>query len=93
MPSTQRQIIEQAKFTFSPLGKAFEKETKTVEDQGKKQVDALVALKLREIKSRETKPNEYGHYFLNGLAKIRESYEPVDFLDVDYNFKDLRTLQ
>ena len=36
LPSTQQQIIEQAKFTYSPLGKAFEKQTKTIEDQGKK---------------------------------------------------------
>ena len=33
LPSNQRQIIEQAKFTYSPLGKAFEKQTKRVEDQ------------------------------------------------------------
>ena len=39
--SNQPQIIEQAKFTYSPLGKAFEKQIKTVEDQGKKQLDAL----------------------------------------------------
>ena len=32
-------IIEQAKFTYSPLGKVFEKQIKTTEDQGKKQVD------------------------------------------------------
>ena len=34
LPSNQKQIIEQAKFTFSPLGKAFEKQIKTIEDQG-----------------------------------------------------------
>ena len=34
LPSNQSQIIEQAKFTYSPLGKAFEKQTKTIEDQG-----------------------------------------------------------
>ena len=45
LPSNQQQIIEQAKFTYSPLGKAFEKQTKTIEDQGKKQIDALVASK------------------------------------------------
>ena len=45
LPLNQRQIIEQAKFTYSPLGKAFEKQTKTSEDQGKKQVDALTTLK------------------------------------------------
>ena len=41
LPSNQRQIIEQAKFTYSPLGKAFEKQTKTIEDQGIKQVKAI----------------------------------------------------
>ena len=45
LPSNQQQIIEQAKFTYSPLGKAFEKQIKTIEDQGKKQVDALESLK------------------------------------------------
>ena len=38
LPSNQRQIIEQAKFTYSPLGKAFEKQIKTIEDQGKNQI-------------------------------------------------------
>ena len=52
--------------------------------------DALVVLKTKEIKPRETKPNEYGYYFLYGLGKIRKSYESVDFFDLDYNFKDLR---
>ena len=28
-------MIEQAKFTYSSLGKAFEKQTKTIEDQAK----------------------------------------------------------
>ena len=37
-PSNQQQIIEKARFTYSPLGKAFE-------DQQKKQVDALNTLK------------------------------------------------
>ena len=70
LPSNQKQIIEQAKFTYSPLGKAFEKQIKTIEDQGKKQIDALADLKLKEIKPRETKPNKYGDCFIDGLAKI-----------------------
>ena len=45
LPSNQQQIIEQTKFTYSPLGKAFHKQIKTTEDQGKKQVDALNTLK------------------------------------------------
>ena len=52
LPSNQQQIIGQAKFTYSPLGKAFEKQIKTIEDQGKKQFDALENLKPKE----ETKP-------------------------------------
>ena len=45
LPSTQQQIMEQTKFMYSPFGKAFDKQIKTIEDQGKKQVDALNTLK------------------------------------------------
>ena len=38
-------MIEQTKFTYSPLGKAFDKQIKAIEDQRKKQVDALNNLK------------------------------------------------
>ena len=33
LPSNQELITEQAKFTYSPLGKAFETQTKTIKDQ------------------------------------------------------------
>ena len=36
LPSNQQQTIEQAKFTYSLLGKASEKQIKTFEDQGEK---------------------------------------------------------
>ena len=39
--SNQQQIIEQAKFTYSPLEKPFEKQTKAIEDQGEKQIKAI----------------------------------------------------
>ena len=41
-------MIELAKFIYSSLGKAFEKQTKTIEDQEIKQVQALKALKWEE---------------------------------------------
>ena len=41
LPSNQQQIIEQARFTYSPLRKAFEKQIKTIEDQGEKQIKAI----------------------------------------------------
>ena len=34
LPSDQSRIIEQAKFTYSPLSKAFEKQMKAIEYQG-----------------------------------------------------------
>lgn len=34
--SDQSRIMEQAKFTFSPFGKTFEKQTKTIEKHGEK---------------------------------------------------------
>ena len=35
VPSDQRIVINQAKFTYSPFGKALEKQTKTIESQEK----------------------------------------------------------
>ena len=53
--SSNQEIIEQARFTYSPLGKAFDKQIKTIEDQGKKQVDALNTLKSDNNKKLEIK--------------------------------------
>ena len=41
LPSNQQQIIEQARFTYSPLDTAFEKQIKTTEDQGEKKIKAI----------------------------------------------------
>ena len=41
LPSNQQWIIEQARYTYSPLGKAFEKQIKTIEDQEEKQIKAI----------------------------------------------------
>ena len=34
IPPGQKRVIESAKFTYSPVGEAFEKQIKTIEDQG-----------------------------------------------------------
>ena len=41
LPSEQNRIIEQAKFKHSPLGQAFEKQIKTIEDQSEKPIKAI----------------------------------------------------
>ena len=43
LPSNQEQIIEQARFTYSPFGKAFEKQIKALKIKGK---NRLMLLKL-----------------------------------------------
>ena len=51
-------MIEQAKFTYTPLGKSFEKQTQTIEDQGKKQNYILKTLKLKELQAIENKSDD-----------------------------------
>ena len=59
LPSYQRRVIEQAKYTYSPLGKSFEKQRKTIEDQGITQVEALKCLKPKEdLKSLKPEENQ-----------------------------------
>ena len=45
LTSNQQEIVVQAKFTYSHLGKAFEKQIKAIKDQGERQVEALNGLK------------------------------------------------
>ena len=54
LPSDQSRIIEQAKFTFSPFGKAFEKLIKAIEEQGKNQVEASEVLRPKKNQELET---------------------------------------
>ena len=51
LPSDQRRVIEQAKFTYSPLGKTFERQIKTIEDQGEKEIKALEEYGKQLVKS------------------------------------------
>ena len=93
LPSNQKQIIQQAKFTYFPLGKAFEKQIKTIEDQEKKQIDALKDLKDSEkkkihaddynnkliiLKEREIFKNIYN----KRLDKIEELDKKTDYYDL-----------
>ena len=105
LQSNQRQIIEQAKFTYYPLGKAFEKQTKTIEDQGKKQVDALTALKISNKKLPSIKyfiPIEnLNPEIVNEIKRVEEIEKYVDRDKMVYksgnktydfrNFKTIRT--
>ena len=87
LPSNQQQIIEQAKFTYSPLGKAFEKQIKTIEDQDKKQVEALNTLKsnnqltIEDVIAHNSLKNDEVE---NQLDKIKEIEKNVDRVKLIY---------
>ena len=88
LPSNQQQIIEQARFSYSPLGKAFKKQIKIMEDQGKKQVDGLENLKLKEeTKPIEDKPNNQSRatIIFNELINKRKELMSELYDSVDYN--------
>ena len=79
LPSNQQQIIEQAKFTHSPLGKAFEEEIKTIEYQGQKQVKALKGLESKSKSIEGIFPE--GHESVeikNKVDKIKECERKVN---------------
>ena len=78
LPLNQQQIIEQAKFTYSPLGKAFEKQIKTIEDQGKKQVKAIQDKQLVNIYNNnndDDDDDDYKDKLL--LSKEREIFKDI----------------
>ena len=91
--SNQQQIIEQARFSYSPLGKAFVKQTKTIEDQGKKQIDALKVLEPKAIKSESNKPvitkEFYDKILEERMDEILKMSNKIDFDNLFYNFKGL----
>ena len=82
LPSNQQQLIQQAKFNYSPLGKAIEKQRKTIEDQGEKQAVALESLKDSDKKLPPIKdfiPMEnLNPEIINEIKKIEEIEKKVD---------------
>ena len=93
LPSNQQQIIQQAKFNYSPLGNAIEKQRKTIEDQGKEQVKAiqdnkqLVSVNKDHYKDKLIFSKEreiFKDIFNKRLNKIEEMNNKIDYDDLDY---------
>ena len=78
LPSNQKQMIEQAKFTYSPLGKACEKQIKAIEDQEEKLIKTDDITKLDKkvnhddliYKYKNKTPNENFNTYDNALDLI-----------------------
>ena len=85
LPPNQQQIIEQAKFTYSPLGKAFENKIKTIQDQGQKQTDALKVLEPKAIESESNNKPIITQEFYDKILeeRIDEILQMRDKIDFD----------
>ena len=92
LPLNQQQIIQQAKFTYFPLGKAFEKQIKTIEDQGKKQVKAIQEKQIVNINKDDykdklllSKEREiFKDIYNKRLGKIEKLNNKVDYYNLEY---------
>ena len=87
LPSDQSRIIEQAKFTYSPLGTGFEKQIKTIQDQGTKHVEALKALKPKENQELETTEGLFRKKIRNN--KIKNEIDEIKKCEKRNKRKDL----
>ena len=103
LPSNQQQIIEQAKFTFSPLRKAFEKQIKTIEDQGKKHVETLSTLKSnKQLTTEDVIPkkalnNDEAKKELHKIKEIEKNVDKEKLIyetdEYTYSFKNFQTIK
>ena len=103
LPSNQQEIIQQAKFNYSPLGKAIEKQIKTIKDQGEKQVVALGSLKDSDKKLSSIKYfisiKNLDSEIINEIKRIEEIGKKVDrdkmfykSTNKTYHFRNFKTI-
>ena len=76
------------------MGKAFEKQIKTIEDQGKKQVDALENLKPKEqtkpIENKSNNQSKAATIFNDLISKrkkiMSELYDSIDYNNLNFEY-------
>ena len=72
-------MIEQAKFTSFPLGKALEKQRKTNEDPGRKQIDAITNQNER-LTALINKDDHKGNYKEICEKLVKERFDEIKVL-------------
>ena len=100
LPSEQSRIKEELKFTYSSLGKAFEKHTKIIEEQEKKQID-VIANQSEKLEALTNKDDDHKvHYkeIFNKLVterfdKIIELFDEINWNDLIYYLKSNSTIK
>ena len=76
LPPDQSRVIKQAMFAYSPLGKAFKKQTKTFKEQGKNQIDPRKH-QNRKLELLTNKDNHKSIYFLENNTSKKSSISLV----------------
>ena len=100
LPSNQRQIIEQAKFAYYPLGKAFEKQTETIKDQGEKQIKSIQD-NTKEVRIKNIIPenilNEEAKKEIDKITEIEKAVDREKLVyrasEYTYSFQNFRTIR
>ena len=103
LPSNQQQIIEQTKFTYSPLGKAFEKQIKTIEDQEQKQLETFNTLKsnkqltIEDVIPKNALNNDEAKKELDQIKEIEKNIDREKLIykksEYTYSFKNVQTIK
>ena len=88
LPLNQQQIIEQAKLTYSALGKAFEKQIETIEVQGQKQVETLKTKAINDNNPSISK-DIYEKILEERMDEILEMSREINYKNLVYDFKGL----
>ena len=95
LASNQKQIMELAKFTYSPLRKSFERQIKTIKDQGEEQTKTVKEQgekQTKAIKSNKGVDNEsrkiFDKIFYEKISEIKELTRQSDLNNLTYYFKN-----
>ena len=93
MPSHQRRTTEQSKVKYSPLRKAFGKQIKMIQEQGRKQIDAIANQNKRSatLINKDCHKDNYKEIFeklvKERFDEIKELTDEISQNDLTYYFK------
>ena len=84
MAYNQLQIVQKAKFAYSTLGKDLEKQIKTIEDQGRKQIDAITDQneRLVTLTNRDYHKDDYNEIY---EMLVKERFDGIKELTDERN--------
>ena len=105
LPSNQRRLVEQAKFTYSLLGKALGKQRKTIGEEAKKkqqqeELSKVLKPNTQKLKLKGVIPEntlgEEAEIEFNKNKEIEKTVERKSYADIanafTYSFKNFRTI-